>query len=121
MTPEEKEDKYLRLLTSSLKAYSFYLKTVPETEIIDKTIDYHKKIISNGKFWKLSKHETPVTRTAFFSVLSSLILHALPVIVEEKKKILTMVINSLDESDPALLNAVWESLLLAITKFDVSY
>lgn len=94
------------------------MKTVTKSEIVDKIIDYHKKIITNGNFWKLAKHEAPVTKTAFLR-LSSLILHALPVVVEEKKKILTIIINSLDESEPALLNAVWESFLLAITKIDV--
>ncbi|KAL7296700.1 hypothetical protein TKK_0010114 [Trichogramma kaykai] len=115
--PEEKEAKYERLLCSSLQAYSFYLKTVGNDNV-EKTIDFHKNLISNNKFWKLAKHDVLPIKTGFFNVLNSLICHANHIVIEERKKILTSVFNSLDESDPNLLIAVWETLLVAINNIE---
>lgn len=115
MTPEELEAKYQRLITSSLQAYSFILKTV-DTE---NTAEYHRKLISSNKFWKLAKNEVPATKTAFFNALTALICYANNILNEEKRKVLVTIMNSLDENEPALLTAVWESLLVAINKIEV--
>lgn len=114
------ESKYQRLMTSSLQAYSFYLKTVTPADI-EKTAEYHKKLISSNKFWKLAKHEVPLIKTAFFGALTALICHANSIVCEEKRRILTTIMNSLDENEPALLTAVWESLLVAINKIEVDF
>ncbi|XP_058790902.1 E3 ubiquitin-protein ligase listerin [Phymastichus coffea] len=114
LTPEELEAKYQRLVTSSLQAYSFILKTI-DTE---NTAEYHKKLISSNKFWKLAKNEVPATKTAFFNALTALICYANNIVNEEKRKVLTTIMSSLDETEPALLTTVWESLLVAINKIE---
>ncbi|XP_014213334.1 E3 ubiquitin-protein ligase listerin [Copidosoma floridanum] len=118
--PEEMNSKYQKILTSSLQAYNFYLKTVTPADI-EKTAVYHKKIINSGKFWKLVKNEDSSTKAAFFNALSALVCCSTIIACEEKKKVLTSIMNSLDEIDPALLTAVWESLLVAINKIEDWY
>lgn len=103
-----------------MQAYSYYLKTVTTSDI-EKTVEYHKKLISNNKFWKLSKNEVPQIKTAFFGALTALICYASSTVCEDKKKILTSVMNCLDETEPAVLTAVWECLLVAINKIEVCY
>ncbi|XP_011301777.1 E3 ubiquitin-protein ligase listerin [Fopius arisanus] len=113
LTPEETETKYQRILICSLQGYSHYLKQVPSHQIM-KPINLHNQIISSPKFWKLGKHETLLIKTAFFNVLSSLIFHAPALLKDEKKRTITIIMNSLDESEPGILSAVWECFLVAI-------
>lgn len=117
LTPEELETKYQRILICSLLSYSYYLKKIPYQEI-EKTMHIHQQIISNTKFWKLSKHENSLIKTAFFNVLSSIINSATSLINDEKKKTITSIMNCLDDSDPGILSAVWECIIIAIDKIN---
>ncbi|XP_076766423.1 E3 ubiquitin-protein ligase listerin [Xylocopa sonorina] len=117
---EEIETKYQRILIASLQGYSVYLKKVPVQEI-EKMIDIHRKIINNNKFWKLAKHDVLPVKTAFFNVLTSIIDNANMLLQDEKKRTVTTIMNCLDESEPALLSAVWESVLVTIHKIEDWY
>lgn len=118
LTAEELEAKHQRLLISCLQAYSFYLKTVPSSEI-EKTIEIHRMIFGkNSKIWKLGNHENIAIKTSFFNVISSVIENAIELIDNEKKRVMTSIINSLDENDPGLLSAIWEAMLIVITKLE---
>lgn len=110
--------RYQRLLISSLQGYSLYLKTIP-SEQLEKVANIHEKILSNNKFWKLAKHEVPLIRVGFFNVLASLIQHTEELYKNEKKKLITAVMNNLDETDPGVLPVVWEAVLLVICKIEV--
>lgn len=85
LTTEEMELKYQSVLISSLYGYSVYLKKVPIQKIED-MIDIHNKIINNNKFWKLAKNDSVPVKTAFFSVLTSMIENANLLLQNEKKK-----------------------------------
>lgn len=87
---------------------------------IERTEKSHQQIISSGKFWKLAKHESLLVKTAFFNVVASLIDNATILLKGEKKRTMTAIMNSLDETEPGLLAAVWESMLVAINKIEVS-
>ncbi|XP_076296975.1 E3 ubiquitin-protein ligase listerin [Lasioglossum baleicum] len=117
---EEMEAKYQRVLIASLQGYSSYLRKVP-TEEIEKMSDIHYKIVRNSKFWKLVKYDALPVKTAFFNVLTSLIDNASILLQDEKKRAVTTIMNSLDETEPALVSAVWESMLVAITKIEDWY
>ncbi|XP_031845099.2 E3 ubiquitin-protein ligase listerin [Nomia melanderi] len=117
---EEMEAKYQRVLIASLQGYSSYLKKVPSEEI-EKTTDIHYKIIRNSKFWKLVKYDALAVKTAFFNVLTSMIENATILLQEEKKRTVTTIMNSLDETEPALVSAVWESMLVTINKIEDWY
>ncbi|KAF7990662.1 hypothetical protein HCN44_000467 [Aphidius gifuensis] len=117
LTPEELETKYQRILICSLQSYSYYHKRIPPQQI-EKTMHIHQQIISNTKFWKLSKHENTLIKTAFFNVLSSIINTATSLINDEKKRAMTSIMNCLDDSDPGILSAVWECIVIAIDKIN---
>lgn len=55
---EERQAKYVRVLTSSLLALKKLLKSLSESdrEALSQQLAH---IISQGKFWKYSKHNTP--------------------------------------------------------------
>ncbi|XP_046596991.1 E3 ubiquitin-protein ligase listerin isoform X1 [Neodiprion lecontei] len=117
VTPEEMDMRYQRLLISSLQGYSLYLKTISPQQI-EKVAKIHDKILSHNKFWKLVKHEIPLVRAGFFNVLASMIQHAEELYKNEKKKLITTIMNNLDETDPGVLPVVWEAVLLAICKIE---
>lgn len=117
LTSEEMEMKCQRLLVANLQGYSSYFKMVPLREI-DKTLEIHGKILNSSKFWKLAKHDVAAVKIAFFNVLTSIMENATKLLESEKKKAVTAVINSLDESEPGILSAVWESMLVVVTKID---
>lgn len=112
------ETKYQKVLVASLHGYSYYFKKVSFQEI-EKTVEIHHKLISNIKFWKLAKHNALPIKTAFFTVLTSIIENANILIQNEKKRTITVIMNSLDETEPALSSAIWESMLVAINKVQV--
>ena len=118
-TAEEIEAKYQRILISSLHGYSVYLKKVPIQEI-EKMIEVHNKIISTNKFWNLIKTDAIPIKTAFFTVLTSMIENADIILQNEKKRTVTSIINSLDETDPVLSSVVWEAMLATINKIKVN-
>ncbi|XP_043478240.1 E3 ubiquitin-protein ligase listerin [Leptopilina heterotoma] len=121
LTAEELEAKHQRLIISCLQAYSFYLKVVPSSEI-EKTIEIHHMIFGkNNKIWKLGSHENITIKTSFFNVLSSVIQNAMVLIENEKKRVMTLIINNLDVNDPGLLSAIWEAMLIAVTKLENWY
>lgn len=117
LTNEEMEAKYERVVAANLQGYSCYFRKVPPEEI-DKTVEIHGKILSSSRFWKLAKHEALPIKTAFFNVLTSIMENAGKLLENEKKRTVTTIMNSLDESEPAILSAVWESMLIATTKID---
>ncbi|XP_078036315.1 E3 ubiquitin-protein ligase listerin isoform X2 [Augochlora pura] len=120
LAAEEMEAKYQRVLVASLQGYSSYLRKVPKEEI-EKSSDIHYKIIRNNKFWKLVKYDALPVRTAFFNVLTSLIDNANILLQEEKKRTVTTIMNNLDETEPSLVSAVWESMLVVINKIEDWY
>ncbi|CAL1683944.1 unnamed protein product [Lasius platythorax] len=120
LTKEEMEAKYQRILVANLQGYSCYFKKVPFHKM-DNTLEIHNEILSNSKFWKLAKHDALPIRIAFFNVLTSIMENAEKLLQNEKKRTMTTIMNSLDESEPGILSAVWESMLIAITKIDDWY
>lgn len=120
LSKEEMEAKYQRILVASLQGYSCYFKKVPLHEI-EKTLEIHNKILSSSQFWKLAKHDNLSIKIAFFNVLTSVMENAEKLLQNEKKRTLTNIMNNLDESEPGILSAVWESMLIATTKIDDWY
>ena len=118
LTAKDMEAKRQSVLISSLCAYSVYLNKVPIQEV-EKMIEIHNKIISSNKFWNLVKTDAIPIKTAFFTLLTSLI-DANIISQNVKKKAVTSIINSLDEINPTLSLAVWKSMHTAINKIKVN-
>ncbi|XP_030648417.1 E3 ubiquitin-protein ligase listerin [Chanos chanos] len=107
---EEREMKYLRLLTSSLLALKKLLTVLPQSDR-DSLCDRLSKLIAQAKFWKYSKHKTPQIRGAFFEVVATLCEHMPDLIRAEAPRACCAVLLSIDDTDPVVLPPLWEAVL----------
>uniref|UniRef100_A0A8B9HFL6 E3 ubiquitin-protein ligase listerin n=1 Tax=Astyanax mexicanus TaxID=7994 RepID=A0A8B9HFL6_ASTMX len=110
VTEEEREAKYVRLLTSSLLALKRLLTALPQTdrEAVGERL---ANVISQKKFWKYSKHKTPQVRGAFFEAVAALCELTPHLIQAEAAQACTTVLLSIDDSDPVVLPPLWEAVL----------
>ncbi|KAL6472979.1 hypothetical protein MHYP_G00191670 [Metynnis hypsauchen] len=114
---EEREAKYMRLLTSSLLALKRLLTMIPQTdrEALGERLAH---VLSQGKFWKYSKHKTPQVRGAFFEVVAAL-CELTPQLVEaEAARACSAVLLSIDDSDPVVLPPLWEAVLHILSSIE---
>ncbi|KAL0994924.1 hypothetical protein UPYG_G00129370 [Umbra pygmaea] len=107
---EEREAKFIRLLTSSLLGVKRLLSSLPQTEI-HALKDRIAHLLNQAKFWKYSKHKTPQVRGAFFELVSSLCEHSPGVVQTESARLCPVVLLALDDTDPLVLPALWEAVL----------
>lgn len=109
-----------KTLVMSLRALAFVLEKLPADRMTDKNSETLKRILESKVFWKIAKHESAPVKTAFFNLLTSLIKNATSLIDESaKQKAITTIGNSLDETEPLLVSAVWEAMLVVINNFQV--
>ena len=118
LTAKDVEAKHQSVLISSLYGYSVSLNKVPIQEV-EKMIEIHNKIISSNKCWNLVKTDVIPIKTAFFTLLTS-IIDANIILENEKKRTVTSIVNSLDEMNPALSSTVWKSMHTIINKIKVN-
>uniref|UniRef100_A0A672KKG5 E3 ubiquitin-protein ligase listerin n=1 Tax=Sinocyclocheilus grahami TaxID=75366 RepID=A0A672KKG5_SINGR len=106
---EEREAKYIRLLTCSLLALRRLLNILPEQEreLLKERLT---QLITQGKFWKYSKHKTPQVR-AFFELIAIMCADAPQLIQAEAARACSAVLLSIDDTDPVVLPPLWEAVL----------
>ncbi|KAF3422392.1 LOW QUALITY PROTEIN: hypothetical protein E2986_12014 [Frieseomelitta varia] len=83
------EAKRQSVVISSLYGYSVYLNSVHIQEI-EKMIELHNKITSSNKFWNLINTDAVPIKTAFFSLLTSMI-DTNVILQNEKKRTVTSI------------------------------
>uniref|UniRef100_A0A182LWT0 E3 ubiquitin-protein ligase listerin n=1 Tax=Anopheles culicifacies TaxID=139723 RepID=A0A182LWT0_9DIPT len=110
-TPEECENKYQRVLISSLRGYALYLSKLP-TENLKKSADKNATLLESPKFWTYHKHKTAAIRSAWFEVISALLQYAPFLVEKHQAQITTSVFQFLDETDPTVVTHVWSSIVL---------
>ncbi|XP_074528876.1 E3 ubiquitin-protein ligase listerin [Halichoeres trimaculatus] len=111
---EEREAKYVRMLTSSLLGVKRLLSLLlPD----DRTALEHRlaNLISSGKFWKYSKHKTPQVRGAFFEMVCALCEFTPGLVQAEAARLCPAVLLSIDDTDPVVLPPVWEAVLHVVS------
>ncbi|XP_053685339.1 E3 ubiquitin-protein ligase listerin [Sabethes cyaneus] len=113
-SPEECENKYQRVLISSLRGYALYVSKLPE-EQLQKSATQNTLLLANAKFWSYHKSKTPAVRAAWFEVISSLLQHGLFLVEQHHQQITTIVFQFMDETDPTVVPHVWSSIVLAQT------
>ncbi|KAK2823506.1 hypothetical protein Q7C36_020106 [Tachysurus vachellii] len=111
---EERQAKYVRVLTSSLLALKKLLNSlsVSDREALSQRLVH---IISQGKFWKYSKHNTPQVRGAFFKAVAALCELVPELIQTEAARASSAVLLSINDSDPVVLPPLWEAVLHIIS------
>uniref|UniRef100_A0A3Q2DVL2 E3 ubiquitin-protein ligase listerin n=1 Tax=Cyprinodon variegatus TaxID=28743 RepID=A0A3Q2DVL2_CYPVA len=110
VTEEEREAKYLRLLTSSLLGVKKLLSMLLENDraALEQKLAL---LVSSGKFWKYSKHKTPQIRGAFFEMICALCRFTPQLVQSEVARLCPAVLLSIDDTDPVVLPHVWEAVL----------
>uniref|UniRef100_A0A3P8VKB1 E3 ubiquitin-protein ligase listerin n=1 Tax=Cynoglossus semilaevis TaxID=244447 RepID=A0A3P8VKB1_CYNSE len=110
VTVEEREAKYLRMLTSSLLGIKRLLSLLipSDRETFEQRL---QQLINSAKFWKYSKHKTPQVRGAFFEMLCSLCEFTPALVQAEAARLCPAVLLSIDDTDPVVLPPVWEAVL----------
>uniref|UniRef100_H3AL29 E3 ubiquitin-protein ligase listerin n=1 Tax=Latimeria chalumnae TaxID=7897 RepID=H3AL29_LATCH len=111
---EEREAKYLRVVTSSLLALKKLLCILPDSEnsSIEERVVH---LVSQNKFWKYSKHKSPQVRAAFFELIATLCQYLPGSLRAEAGRVCPAVLLSIDDGDAAVSAALWEAALHILT------
>ncbi|XP_072370137.1 E3 ubiquitin-protein ligase listerin isoform X2 [Scyliorhinus torazame] len=111
---EEREGKYLRVVTSSLLALKKLLDLLPEKETAALK-DRLMELVSQSKFWKYSKHKTPQIRSAFFELIIAFCLYLPELMKFEAARVCPAVLLNIDDMDPIVCPSVWAAALYVLT------
>lgn len=115
VTVEERETKYVRMLTSSMLGVKKLLSLLQQD---DRTALEERlaQLVNSGKFWKYSKHKTPQVRGAFFEMVCALCEYTPDLVQAEAARLCPAVLLSIDDTDPVVLPPVWEAVLHVVSK-----
>lgn len=110
VTQEEREAKYVRMLTSSLLGVKRLLSLLPESDrqALEQRLGH---LVNSGKFWKYSKHKTAQVRGAFFEMMCALCEFTPALVQAEAARLCPTILLSIDDTDPLVLPSVWEAVL----------
>ncbi|KAM9333735.1 E3 ubiquitin-protein ligase listerin [Pholidichthys leucotaenia] len=114
VTEEEREAKYMRMLTSSLLGVKRLLSLL----LKDDRVALEQRLtnlVNSGKFWKYGKHKTPQVRGAFFEMLSALCEFTPGLVQAEATRLCPAVLLSIDDTDPIVVSPVWEAVLHVVS------
>uniref|UniRef100_A0A8C4H2J5 E3 ubiquitin-protein ligase listerin n=1 Tax=Dicentrarchus labrax TaxID=13489 RepID=A0A8C4H2J5_DICLA len=114
VTEEEREAKYVRMLTSSLLGVKRLLSLLLQDDrtALEKRLAH---LVNSAKFWKYSKHKTPQVRGAFFEMVCALCEFTPGLVQAEAARICPAVLLSIDDTDPVVLPPVWEAVLRVVS------
>ncbi|XP_061904673.1 E3 ubiquitin-protein ligase listerin [Entelurus aequoreus] len=110
LTEDEREAKYMRMLTSSLLGVKRLLSLLPQNDMAAMEQGL-AVLVSPAKFWKYSRHKAPQVRGAFFEMLCTLCELTPELAQAEAARLCPAVLLSIDDTDPLVLPAVWEAVL----------
>nr|XP_057943089.1 E3 ubiquitin-protein ligase listerin [Doryrhamphus excisus] len=114
VTEEEREAKYMRMLTSSLLGVKRLLSLLPQNDMM--AMEQRLALLmSPAKFWKYSRHKTPQVRGAFFEMLCAACELTPELAQAEAARLCPAVLLSIDDTDPLVLPAVWEAILHVVS------
>ncbi|XP_060090344.1 E3 ubiquitin-protein ligase listerin isoform X2 [Heteronotia binoei] len=107
---EEREAKFFRLLTCSLLALKKLLCVLPSSEncLLEEKL---MPLLSQTKFWKYGKHNSPQVCSAFFELISALCQYVPESVKAEASRVCPAVLLSIDDSDAIVCPALWEAVL----------
>ncbi|XP_051781695.1 E3 ubiquitin-protein ligase listerin [Erpetoichthys calabaricus] len=112
---DEREAKYLRVVTCSLLALKKLLTLLSKSDA-DEMEEKLMHIISQSKFWKYSKHKSAQIRGAFFEAVASFCQYTPNLLKTEAARACSCVLLSIDDTDPLVCPSLWEAVLYIIMK-----
>ncbi|XP_053396155.1 E3 ubiquitin-protein ligase listerin-like [Mercenaria mercenaria] len=111
--PEDMENKYNRVLTSSLLAVRKLLSSLPANEI-ESLKQPITTLLDSAKFWKHGKSKINMVKGAMYYMLAGL-CQMLPELANSyASKISPLVLHNLDDNDAAIVPYLWEATLSVI-------
>uniref|UniRef100_A0A3Q2QVQ9 E3 ubiquitin-protein ligase listerin n=1 Tax=Fundulus heteroclitus TaxID=8078 RepID=A0A3Q2QVQ9_FUNHE len=115
VTGEEREAKYVRMLTSSMLGVKRLLSLLLQNDraALEQKLGL---LVNSGKFWKYSKHKSPQVRGAFFETMCALCEFTPDLVQSEAARLCPAVLLSIDDTDPVVLPHVWEAVLHVVSK-----
>uniref|UniRef100_A0A8C5G0B7 E3 ubiquitin-protein ligase listerin n=1 Tax=Gouania willdenowi TaxID=441366 RepID=A0A8C5G0B7_GOUWI len=114
VTVEERESKYVRLLTSSLLGVKKLLSLLLQDDraALEERLSH---LVSSTRFWKYGKHKSPQVRGAFFEMVCALCEFTPALVQAEAARLCPAVLLSIDDTDPVVLPPVWEAVLHVVS------
>ncbi|XP_070699650.1 E3 ubiquitin-protein ligase listerin isoform X2 [Pempheris klunzingeri] len=114
VTEEERESKYVRMVTSSMLGVKRLLSLLAQNDraALEQRLTH---LVDSGKFWKYSKHKTPQVRGAFFEMVCALCEFTPGLVQAEAARVCPAVLLSIDDTDPVVVPPVWEALLHVVS------
>lgn len=109
-TPEEYESRGERLTSMALHSYSFYLNNTA-TELWKLKLEKNQSLLADAKFWSFAKQKSPLVKAAWLETIGSILDRAHPLLDDYHAKIVSVVVNNLDEGDAVIQSAAWSCLL----------
>nr|NP_730427.1 listerin E3 ubiquitin protein ligase 1 [Drosophila melanogaster]Q9VW09.2 RecName: Full=E3 ubiquitin-protein ligase listerin; AltName: Full=Listerin E3 ubiquitin protein ligase 1; AltName: Full=RING-type E3 ubiquitin transferase listerin [Drosophila melanogaster]AAF49146.2 listerin E3 ubiquitin protein ligase 1 [Drosophila melanogaster] len=114
LTPEDAEQKYQRVIISSLKLLSFFMGQTAQTEELSQVKEGFGTLVAHQKFWSFAKHKVPAIKAAWFEciyhILQSVAL--LDVITPQKTQLTNLCFQFIDDADPVVAPHIWGCVLL---------
>lgn len=109
-TPEEWEARSERIVCMGLFAYNFYLSQI-ELGLWREKLEKHQAIVSDGQFWSYAKHKSPQVKAAWLEAVGSILNRTTGLVDGYYPKIVSSIVNNLDEADALVQSAAWTCLL----------
>ncbi|KAJ8315834.1 hypothetical protein KUTeg_007984 [Tegillarca granosa] len=111
---EDMQNKYNRVLTSSLLALRKLITAIPANQQKDLK-EQLNCVLNDSKFWKHGKSSVIIVKGAMFSFLSGLCQSHPELCANYSAKISPFVLCSIGEKDPVISPAVWEAALSVVS------
>lgn len=112
---EECEDKYERVVISSLRGYALYLEKM-SSETLEQSKTRNLALTQSERFWSLHKNKTLRIRSAFFEAISAILQHGSFLLANSEEQVTQIVFKAIDETDPVVLSHVWTCIVLIQAK-----
>ncbi|XP_060079662.1 E3 ubiquitin-protein ligase listerin-like [Ylistrum balloti] len=112
--PDDMQNKYLRVMTSSLYSLRKLLTSLPVNHI-ESLRDSLDVLMKDSKFWKYGKSPTASIKAAFYSFLACICQVQPELSALYSSKSTPLILHNLDEKDPVICPAVWEATLSLIS------
>ncbi|XP_017072343.1 E3 ubiquitin-protein ligase listerin [Drosophila eugracilis] len=120
LTPEEAEQKYQRVVISSLKLLSLFMEETAQTEELTQVKEGFVTLVGHQKFWSFAKHKVPPIKAAWFECIYH-VLQSVPlleVIATQKSQLTTLCFQFIDDADPVVAPHIWGCVLLLQSNYE---
>ncbi|CAB4056024.1 LTN1 [Lepeophtheirus salmonis] len=119
LSAEESENKYFRVVSSSLLAYASLLDYI-NVEFFQKIKPNQDRILESIKFWKYSKNKNTMIRSSWFKLICKMgeKTSELSIFQEfEYNKLIDITFTNLQETDPIIAPIIWDCCLYIMLNY----